>query len=45
MHVDLLMPGRAADTSSNTLQLMNAMCNLTQFAVSILVDNATAEDL
>ena len=45
MHVDLWMPGKLVDSQGNTLQLMNAMCDLTQFVVSMLVTEATAEML
>ena len=45
MHVDLWMPGKLVDDAGNTLQLMNCMCDLTQFVVSILVSDATSENL
>ena len=45
MHVDLWMPGKLTDSKGHTLQLMNAMCDLTQFVVSILVNEATSEIL
>ena len=45
MHVDTWMPSILTYTTGNTLQLMNAMCDLTQFTVSILVHKATSEIL
>lgn len=42
MHVDLWMPGKLTDEAGETLQLMNAMCDLTQFIVSIVVSNANS---
>ena len=45
MHVDLWMPGHLTDDNNNTVQCMNAMCDLTQFVVSTLVDDATSENL
>ena len=45
MHVDLWLPGKLLDSEGNTLQLMNAMCDLTQFVVSMLITDATAEHL
>ena len=45
MHVDLWMPGKLLNEQGETLQLMNCMCDLTQFVVSILVENATSEVL
>ena len=41
MHVDLWMPSKLTDTAGHTLHLMNAMCDLTQFTVSILVHEDT----
>ena len=43
MHVDLWIPGKLVDSQGNTLRLMNVMCDLTQFVVSMLVTEATAE--
>lgn len=43
MHVDLWMLEKLVDSQGKTLQLMNAMCDLTQFIVSMLVTEATAE--
>ena len=45
MHVDLWMPGKLVNESGKTLQLMNRMCDLTQFVISILVDDARSEIL
>ena len=45
MHVDLWMPGKITNDTGETMQLMNAMCDLTQFIVSILVTEATSESL
>ena len=45
MHVDLWMPGKLIDGKGQTLQLMNAMYNLKQFIVSILVTEANSEML
>ena len=43
MRFDLWMPGILTDGKCRTLQLMNVMCNLTQFVVSILVSETTSE--
>ena len=45
MHCDLWMPGKLVDESGKTLQLLNCMCDLTQFVISILVDDACSENL
>ena len=45
MHCDLWMPGAIRNDKGETLQLLNCMCDLTQFVVSILVQEATAEML
>ena len=45
MHLDLWMPGKLVDNDGNTLQLLNCMCDLTQFVISILVSDARAEVL
>ena len=45
MHCDLWMPGAIHDDKGHTLQLPNCMCDLTQFVVSILVQEATARTL
>ena len=45
MHVDLWMPGKLVNDQGETLQLMNCMCDLTQFVISILVKEAVAETL
>ena len=42
MQVDLWMPGKLVDKLGNTHQLMNCMCDLTQF---ILIKDARAEIL
>ena len=44
-HLDLWIPGKLADNDGNTLQLLNFMCDLTQFVVSILVKDASTENL
>ena len=43
MHVDLCMPLKLVDDDGNTLQLMNCMCDLTQFVISILVNDTRSE--
>ena len=45
MHVDLWAPGNLVEYNGDTLQLMNTMCDLTKFVVSILVEEATSEML
>ena len=45
MHVDLWIPGKLTDDEGQTLQLMNIMCDLTQFVVSILGNDATTPAL
>ena len=45
MHVDLWSPGKLVDDDGKTLQLMNCMCDLTQFVISIIVDDARSEIL
>ena len=45
MHVDLWMPGKLVNDQGETLQLMNCMCDLTQFVISILIKEAVAEIL
>ena len=45
MHCDLWMSGKLVDESGKTLQLLNCMCDLTQFVISILVDNASSKNL
>ena len=42
MHVDLWAPGHLVDQDGRTLQSMNSMCDLTQFVVSSLVEDATS---
>ena len=39
------MPGKLTDESGKTLQLLNCMCDLTQFVISILVDDTSSENL
>ena len=39
------MPGKLIDGKGQNLQLLNAMCDLTQLIVSILVTEATSEML
>ena len=41
MHDDLWMPGKITNEVGEILQLMNCMCDLTQFVISILVNDAT----
>ena len=43
MHVDMWIPGKLLDKDGKTLHLMNAMCELAQFVVSMLIADATAE--
>ena len=43
IHVDLWMPGYLVNEKGETLQLMNAMCDLTQFVISAVVKYATSE--
>ena len=45
MHVDLYMPGNILDKECYTLQLMNCMCDLTQFIISIIVKEANSMNL
>ena len=45
MHVNLWSPGKFIDDDGNTLQLMNCMCALTQFVISIIVDDARSDTL
>ena len=45
MHVDLWAPGMIKDGNENSLQLMNAMYDLTQFVISIIVSDAHSEPL
>ena len=45
MHVDLWMPGKLLDEEGRTLQLMNCMCDLTQFVISIIVKEANSMNL
>jgi len=46
MHMDLWAPGKIVSAaSSKTQMLLNAMCNLTQFVISSVVENLTAEVL
>ena len=42
IHVDLWMPGKLIDITGNNLQLMNCMCDLTKFVISILVSDTRA---
>ena len=44
-HVDVWMPGKLFNEMGKTLQLMNCMCDLTQFFIFILVNEATFEIL
>ena len=45
MHYDLWIPGKLMDESGKTLQLLNCMCDLTQFVISILFDDASSDNL
>ena len=47
MHVDIWSPGHRVDETSeqNVIQLMNSMCDLTQFVISSIVKNINAEIL
>ena len=45
MYVDLWMPGKISNKYGETIQLMNYMCDLTQFLISILVYESTSETL
>ena len=45
MHVDLWIPGYLVNEKSQTLKLMNAMCNLTQVVFSNKVKDTTLEYL
>ena len=42
MHLDFWMHGKLIDDTGNTLQLMNCMCDLTKFVISILVSDTRA---
>ena len=37
--------GKLVDESGKTLQLLNCMCDITQFFISILVDDASSKNL
>ena len=43
MHVDIWSPRHLIDTNTDTIQLMNLMCDLTQFVISSIVHNINAE--
>jgi len=46
MHVDLWAPGKMLNKQTGkTMMLMNTMCDLTQFVVSSIIENPTAESL
>ena len=45
MHVDLWSPGHTQDLSGRKGYLLNAMCNLTQFVILILVSDITSANL
>ena len=45
MYVDLWMPGCLVDEKGQTLQLMNDICDLTQFVVPTIVKDTTSEYL
>ena len=45
MHVDLWMPGKLLEEEGRTLQLMNCMCDLTQFFIFIIVKEANSMNL
>ena len=45
LHVDLWMPGKYMDDAGQILQLMNCMCDLTQFVILVLANEAISENL
>ena len=45
MHIDLWSPGKLVDDVGKTLQLMNCMCDLTQFVISIIADDTCSDIL
>ena len=45
MHVDIWSPGHLVDTYKDTIQLMNLMCELTQFFISSVLRNINTEIL
>ena len=45
MHVDLWMPGKLVDEEGRTLQLMNCMCDLTQFIIFTIAKEDTSMNL
>ena len=45
MYVDLWIPGKLVTSKVKYVYLMNAMCDLTQFVISSLVYNPTADNL
>lgn len=45
IHCDIWVPGKLLTAQGNTVSLLNAMCDLTQFVVSSIVENPTAAEL
>ena len=45
MHIDLWIPDRITDKNGRAFQLMNTMCDLTQFLISRIVDEASSKNL
>ena len=45
MHIYIWSPGQLVNTKTDTFQLMNSMCDLTQFVISSVVWNINAEIL
>ena len=45
MHLDLWHPGKTATYTSKHGMLLNCMCDMSQFVVSIIADNASASHL
>ena len=45
MHIDLWIPSKLLDDEGRTLQLINCVCDLTQFFISIIVKEVSSMDL
>ena len=43
MHLDFWMPRKLTNSAGQTIQLLNCMCDLTQFVVSVVVSDENAE--
>ena len=43
MHVDIWSPGHLVNTRKDTIQLLNLMCDLTQFVISSVVWNINVD--